>query len=165
MPAPQEFEVGGHKFRLKPLSVYDAEDLAQPLVELVAPMAAALIAEGKSFHDVSQAIFGIGRAVKQEKVFREKFAKACEWLDPNEGNTPRWVPLVDRFDEVFQRNHLNRYAWLRECITQEFGDFLAAIGQSAMTKLEAKLSTFLSGFAGESTESQPPAATTTASST
>lgn len=157
----QEFEVDGQKFRIKPLKVYDAEDLAQPLVELMAPVGAALISEGQRFSDVFEAIRGIGLAVKQEKVFREKFVEVCEFLDPNDGNE-RWLPLKPSYNDVFQRNHLRRYGWLRECITLEFHDFLAAIGQNAMKTLEAKFSAFLSGYGGASTESQPPADTTTA---
>jgi hypothetical protein len=157
----QEFEVKGARFRLRPLKVKDAEDLAQPLVELLTPAAAALIAEGKSFNEVSQAIVGVGRAAKQLPIFREKFMRACKWCAPNESSKELWVPLDTRYDEVFERNHARYYAWLRECITLEFGDFLAEIGQGAMTKLEAKLSSFLSGFDGASTESQPAADTTT----
>jgi len=157
----QEFEVKGERFRLRPLKVKDAEDLAQPLVELLTPAAAAMIAEGKTFNEVSQAILGVGRAVKQLPIFREKFAKACQWCAPSTGSKPLWVPLEQRFDEVFERNHLRYYGWLRECITLEFGDFLAEIGQGAIKTLEAKLSNFLSGFGGESTASPPAADTTT----
>ncbi len=156
-----EFEVKGLKFRLKPLKVVDAEDLAQPLIELLGPAAAALLATGESYSQVSDAIQGLGRAIKQERLFREKFLAVCEWEDPNDGN-PRWVKLDAFFDQVFSRNHTARYAWLRECITLEFGPFLVELGQDVISQLKAKLSIFLAGFAGGSTESQPADDTTTA---
>lgn len=159
-----EFEVKELKFRIKPLKVIDAEDLAQPLIELLAPAAAALISEGRSFNEVSEAIIGLGRAAKQERVFREKFVEVCEWWDVNDGKG-RWLPLKSFYDQVFSRNHMARYQWLRECISLEFGPFLAEIGQGAMQALEAKLSSFLAGFGGASTESQPAADTTTRTAT
>lgn len=149
-----EFEACGEKFRSRPLMVTDAEDLAGPLVELITPVAAALIAEGKSFREVSEAMFGLSRAIRQEKLFREKFVGVCEWLK-TDLQPATWVELKPHFNDVFERQHMRRYAWLRECITLEFGDFLAAIGQDAMKTLEAKLSSFLGGFAGGFGESQP----------
>jgi hypothetical protein len=149
-----EFEAAGIKFRSRPLMVADAEDLASPLLELITPVAAALIAEGRSFREVSEAMFGLARAVKQEKVFREKFVEVCQFRKTDIGDGA-WLDLKPHFNDVFTRNHLARYAWLRECIQQEFGDFLAAIGQDAMKKLEAKLSGFLDGFGGGSGASQP----------
>lgn len=150
----QEFEAGGMRFRLKPLKVKDAEDLAQPLVELLTPAAAALLSEGKSFHDVSQALFGVGRAAKQLPVFREKFARVCQYESQEQQGKP-WLSVETFLDDVFQRNQTRYYAWLRECITLEFGDFLAGIGQGAIQKLEDKLSSFLGSFDGASGESQP----------
>lgn len=149
-----DFEAGGVKFRSRPLMVTDAEDLAGPLVELISPVAAALIADGKSFREVSEAMFGLSRAIRQEKTFREKFVEVCQFLK-TDLEPATWVDLKPNYNDVFERQHMRRYAWLRECITLEFGDFLAAIGQDAMTKLEAKLSSFLDGFAGESGASQP----------
>jgi hypothetical protein len=150
----QEFEVEGQRFRIKPLKVKDAEDLAQPLVELLTPAAAALLSEGKSFNDVQQALLGIGRATKQLPLFREKFAAVCEFESQAQSGKP-WLPLSKFIDDVFERKHKRYYAWVRECITKEFGDFLAEIGQGAMEKLEAKLSSFLAGFDGASGASQP----------
>ncbi len=154
MPAWEEFEAGGIRFRIKPLSVIDAEDLAAPLMELITPVAASLIAEGKSFQEVSQALLGISRALKQEKIFREKFVNVCQYLK-TDLETPGWVDLKPMFEDVFTRQHLARYAWLQACIRIEFGDFLAAIGRPAMKKLEERLLTFLGGFVGASGESQP----------
>jgi len=150
----QEFEAGGMRFRLRPLKVKDAEDLAQPLVELLTPAAAAMLSEGKSFNDVSQALLGIGRATKQLPVFREKFSRVCQYQSEAQAGQP-WLSVETFLDDIFQRNQKRYYAWLRECITLEFGDFLAEIGQGAMKTLEAKLSSFLNGFAGASGESQP----------
>ena len=160
----QEFEAGGITFRLKPLLVRDAEELAQPLIELITPVAAALVSEGKSFREVSEAMFGLGRAVKQERTFREKFVKVCQYRRTELEGSP-FVDLEPFFNDVFERKHLARYAWLRECIELEFGDFLGAIGQGAMAKLVAKLSGFLSGFDGAFGESQPTQESKTATST
>lgn len=156
----QEFEVEDQGFRIRPLKVKDAEDLAQPLVELLTPAASAMLSEGKSFREVQDAMLGLGRATKQVPLFREKFARVCQYASKAQEGKP-WLPLEPFLDDVFERKHKLYYAWLRECITLEFGDFLAEIGQGAMKALEAKLSAFLSGFGGESTASPPPAGTTT----
>lgn len=150
----EEFEVEGALFRLKPLSVFEAEALAVCLTDAFTP-AIGVVLSAKANSDLSNGMKNLARSVEQAPRFRAAFAKNCEYYRDGAGG---WVPLSSKsfFEEAFQRKHLRYYSWLAKCIQLEFGDFLAEIGKSIQTAMKtASRLTSLDGSGGESGESPP----------
>ena len=150
MADPDEFEVRGIRFRLKPLRVDVADKLYSQLGAMVAPLAGAALKD----LDLTNIGQNVADSIDRLQPFRDVFEKVCE-VNYTEGthSKERWMPVGKVRDEVFSRNHMLRLEWLRACFEIEFGDFLDEIGQHLrrlFTAMTQSHSDSQSGSPGES---------------
>lgn len=135
LPAPQgceTFTVDGVQFCLKPLSLEAKLDLLEAIAGLFGAIAKSDWAR----------LAGTRRLV-------------ASFLEHSSYNmSGNWVACYAHRDVLFQRKMLRLFEWTGECVLREFGDFLDAGGQDALSSMGERFASRL-GFGGKSGGSQP----------
>lgn len=161
-----EFEVDGVGFRLKPLSPLVAERLAPAVSALLTPAVAAFLADQKSVAELSLALRGLEGSLDQLPKFREAFAARCSVVIGQAEREVVWSELKGNvFEDTFRRKHKRYFEWLARCISIEYGDFLAEIGQELASAVKANPLSSLIGSLGGSGGSPPTPESKTATPT
>lgn len=158
MPATQldEFQIDGVAFRLGPLPVLVAEKLAPAVAAMAAPALAAMFAGQRNVGQLAQALRGLEGSAEQLPKFREAFAAQSQVSIGEVGGTVVWTELKGKvFEDTFRRKHKLYFDWLTQCVSLEYGAFLAEIGQKLVAALEASHSTSQNGSPGASGDSPP----------
>ncbi|MFA4972195.1 MAG: hypothetical protein WC683_06250 [bacterium] len=138
MPAAAHaFTIGGRAFRLtEPLKLRASLKGAAIVAEVILPGFVGVAAMRElDPAKIRSALAGCSRL--DELI--DMFSQICEVQQEQV-----WLPLSTLIDHVFERRLTLALAWLLECITWQWGDFLAADGQAL---LEAKASVLISQLA------------------